>query len=315
MLPRTADEWSDDRIRIVLCHELAHVRRNDWAIQMLAELVRSVYWFNPLVWIACRQLREQSEHACDDAVLNHGIAGSEYAAHLVSLARLFEQSRKAWAPAPAMARLLSLEKRVGAMLNERLNHTPMKKSIGPAIAIALLSITVPIAGFGEPAQKTDSVQEVSSGSLSLSLAFGRIEETILVSQNPEARHAPSISEPLANLKAHRTNLAVQPGPLHRQRNADPCSTALTGGCVSPPVALRRVQPQYPQDSRDARPDVRVIVDGRIGTDGFLTALRLVTVPSEFADSVLEALQQWQFESARLNGVPVESDITVTVDFR
>jgi hypothetical protein len=58
-----------------------------------------------------------------------------------------------------------------------------------------------------------------------------------------------------------------------------------------------------------------MVEGRIGTDGFLTGLRLVTVPSEFADAVIEALRHREFESARLDGVPVEVDITGTANFR
>ena len=47
----------DERIRVVLSHELAHVRRNDWAVHIAADVVRRLYWFQPLMWIACRQLR------------------------------------------------------------------------------------------------------------------------------------------------------------------------------------------------------------------------------------------------------------------
>ena len=61
ILPRSARDWPEDRARVVICHELAHIRRGDWAIQMAAEILRSVYWFNPLVWIACKRLRQDSE--------------------------------------------------------------------------------------------------------------------------------------------------------------------------------------------------------------------------------------------------------------
>ena len=82
ILPAGARDWTADRVRVVLCHELAHIRRGDWAAQMTAELLRSVYWFNPLIWIASRRLRRESEQACDDEVLNLGIDGPEYARHL-----------------------------------------------------------------------------------------------------------------------------------------------------------------------------------------------------------------------------------------
>src|SRR5688572_23584266 len=55
LVPAVADDWSNDRIRVVLRHELAHIRRSDWILQITAEVVRCVYWFNPIVWIACRR--------------------------------------------------------------------------------------------------------------------------------------------------------------------------------------------------------------------------------------------------------------------
>ena len=41
-------------MRIVLGHELAHIRRYDWLMHLAAALLRAAYWFNPLVWIACQ---------------------------------------------------------------------------------------------------------------------------------------------------------------------------------------------------------------------------------------------------------------------
>ena len=77
LLPAVADEWSDDQIRIVLAHELAHIARGDWVAQLAAEVLRAIYWFNPVLWIACRRLRVESECACDDAVLARGVEGSD----------------------------------------------------------------------------------------------------------------------------------------------------------------------------------------------------------------------------------------------
>ena len=47
----------------------------------------AIYWFQPLMWMACRQLRRESEHACDDAVLGTGVAPDAYAGHLLQIAR------------------------------------------------------------------------------------------------------------------------------------------------------------------------------------------------------------------------------------
>ena len=145
--PRDARTWSDERIRIVLGHELAHVRRGDWAVQLLADCVRSVYWFNPLAWIACWRLRLESEHACDDAVLRLGVAAPDYAAQLLDLARLFRHSRRTFFPAPAMARPSDLERRVRVMLNTRANRSPLGRVSGWLVVLGLVALTVPIAGL------------------------------------------------------------------------------------------------------------------------------------------------------------------------
>ena len=47
ILPSAADAWTDERARVVLSHELAHIRRGDWIVQLSAELLRAFYWFNP----------------------------------------------------------------------------------------------------------------------------------------------------------------------------------------------------------------------------------------------------------------------------
>jgi TonB family protein len=147
MLPLDAATWTLDRARIVLRHELAHIARADWAVQMVGEIVRAVYWFNPLVWIVCRRLRHESERACDDAVLNAGVDAAEYASHLVDLARTLTANRRVYLPAPAMARPSSLEGRIGAMLNPHTDRSPLTRSARLAIAFVLLCLTTTIAGL------------------------------------------------------------------------------------------------------------------------------------------------------------------------
>jgi TonB family protein len=146
LLPATACDWPDERARIVLLHELAHVRRGDWAAQIAAEVLRCLNWFNPLVWIACKRLRQESEQACDDAVLSGGVDGSDYATHLLDLARTLNGERGPWLPAPAMARPSSLEGRISAMLNASINRSPLTRSARIATLIAALLVVVPIAG-------------------------------------------------------------------------------------------------------------------------------------------------------------------------
>ena len=104
LFPREAAGWSFMRRRDVLLHELAHVRRNDYMLQLIARYACAVYWFNPLVWLAARQLRLERERACDDAVLNAGAKPSEYANHLLEIARSLKASQATAFATVAMAR-------------------------------------------------------------------------------------------------------------------------------------------------------------------------------------------------------------------
>ena len=143
MLPASASGWSAERMRVVLLHELAHARHGDWLLQMSAEALRCLWWFNPLAWIVRARLRRESEHAADDLVLAQGVPATTCAAHLVALAREVREHRRTWLPAPAMARPSHLERRLSAMLSPRTNRRPMTRlarfgSLGMLVLVSIL---------------------------------------------------------------------------------------------------------------------------------------------------------------------------------
>jgi beta-lactamase regulating signal transducer with metallopeptidase domain len=86
LLPEAAGGWDRTCLRRVLLHELAHVRRRDPLWIMLAHVVRVLFWFHPLVWVAVACMRQESEHACDDSVVRGGERASYYAETLLFVA-------------------------------------------------------------------------------------------------------------------------------------------------------------------------------------------------------------------------------------
>jgi TonB family protein len=154
MVPRDAMQWPAGDIEIVLRHELAHIARGDWIVQLLAEALCAINWFNPLLWMLPQRLRAESECACDDVVLQRGVEGPEYAERLLALARALNAQRR-WSPtypAPSMARRSSLERRVAAMLSTRVSRSPLTASARAVVVMLALAVALPIAGLAVFAQ-------------------------------------------------------------------------------------------------------------------------------------------------------------------
>jgi TonB family protein len=171
ILPTGAGGWSEDRQRMVLSHELAHIGRRDWLVQLCAEVVRAFYWFNPLVWIAAERLRQESECACDDAVLNSGVPPAEYANQLLELARCFHHSRSAWTAALGIARPSNLERRFVAMLTPSVNRRALSLRARILIAVLASCLVLPLAVLRLPAQNatgkfSGTIKDVSGAGVS-----------------------------------------------------------------------------------------------------------------------------------------------------
>jgi beta-lactamase regulating signal transducer with metallopeptidase domain len=153
VMPIDAAQWPEERRRVVLLHELAHIKRRDCLTQALAQLVCAAYWFNPLVWIAARQLRTERERACDDFVLAAGTRGSAYAAHLLDIAQAMRPAR--FSPVAvtslAMARRTQLEGRLMAILDPAIRRSSaLYTRFAAATLVALISIPVAAVQLASP---------------------------------------------------------------------------------------------------------------------------------------------------------------------
>jgi beta-lactamase regulating signal transducer with metallopeptidase domain len=86
LLPEAARQWPAAMLSQCLSHELAHVQRMDWASHILSRLVLCLYWFNPLVWLLQARFLEETEKACDEAVIDDTGCPVTYAENLLWLA-------------------------------------------------------------------------------------------------------------------------------------------------------------------------------------------------------------------------------------
>ena len=150
LMPADADTWPIERLRIVLLHELAHVKRRDCLTHMLAQVTCALYWFNPLAWMAARHVRTERERACDDLVLAAGTRGAEYADQLLEIARVMRGGRFPGLMAGAslaMAHRSQLEGRLMAILNPTVPRSGISR-LRTAGATALVACAVmPLASM------------------------------------------------------------------------------------------------------------------------------------------------------------------------
>jgi TonB family protein len=295
VLPLDAEQWPDDRRRAVLAHELAHVGRRDWLVQILAAVVCAVYWFHPLFWFAYRRLRDESEHACDDVVVNLGVDAQDYAAHLLHIVRAARTGARtnartharthdsAWRSALAMARPSQLEQRFAALLVAARNRRAVSgRGVATAAAVTLASV-IPLAAVGL-APIVDATIQVQT-----------------------ARLPPA-------LDALKTPVDAQPTPAVRRVRTVDVSTA-EGTITAPDVVEYTTPPLYSDEARRRLVEGIVTIDARIGVDGQVSAPRVVRGLGFGLDqNALVALRQWQFRPGTRGGRPVEMTAEIDIEF-
>lgn len=214
LLPASADDWSEERSRMVLLHELTHVTRKDCLTQMLAQAACAVYWFNPFVWHAARRLRVEREQACDDYVLSIGTKPSDYAHHLLEIARyLQEHSVFQWSQTAtvAMARRSQLEGRLLAILSTEGKRRAMSQLMTACIAALMFVLFLALAVV-RPTISHAQNPHVSE------TAFN--EKTSAAKSSSSSLFLPAFSELEGEAKLQRAQAQASNGPQGNNAHAD-----------------------------------------------------------------------------------------------
>lgn len=147
LMPASSQAWSRERRRVVLLHELAHIQRFDCLTQSLAQLACAALWFHPLIWYAASRLRVERERACDDLVLKSDTRPSDYAEHLLEVARTFRPPAFALPGAVAFARPSQLEGRLLAVLDSARRRGVANRGLVLRLAALTALVLLPLAAL------------------------------------------------------------------------------------------------------------------------------------------------------------------------
>jgi TonB family protein len=126
--PRCADDES------ILCHELLHIRRHDWALVLAEECIRALFWFHPLVWWALAEIQLAREETVDREVVRILSCRGRYLEALLSIAR--SQAGLDLAPAPLFLKKRHLQQRVASLMKEvSMSRTRLQFSLAGCAAV------------------------------------------------------------------------------------------------------------------------------------------------------------------------------------
>ncbi len=161
LLPVTASTWGEPRVRAVLLHELAHIRRGDWLSVLLSQCVCALLWFHPLVWVAARALRCEAEQAADDCVITAGVRPSEYGSELLAILQLSAKQNTttsernlSMTPAISMAQPQTIEQRIRALLDEKRSRRTLSGGSMAMACVVALTTLLPLAALQVTAAET-----------------------------------------------------------------------------------------------------------------------------------------------------------------
>jgi bla regulator protein BlaR1 len=135
-----------DQVETILLHELYHLKRRDYLINILQLFMEGLFFYHPAVWIISAHVRSEREHCCDDRVLHRTENPYTYAKALIHLAEKQQAGRLA--PGAAGAKKHHLQTRINRIINYRNMKTTMRDKI---ISLALLAgsivLMLAISGF------------------------------------------------------------------------------------------------------------------------------------------------------------------------
>jgi GWxTD domain-containing protein len=208
LLPVAWREWDPVKLRAVLAHEEAHVRRADWAIGVMARVNCCVFWFHPLSWWLKRELALLAEYACDDSVLARIGDRREYARALLEIAYAMKSAHgRLLENAVPMAKETNVEKRMEQILDDTRRIPP---AFGRRGWVALLMCSLPVAYLASAVQLAPAQTKI---------AVPAVDE---ISHSPEQENVPVLIE---RAKKAPVQIVAQARPVVPPPNPTPPPTA------------------------------------------------------------------------------------------
>ncbi len=254
----------------IACHELLHVSRRDWLLNLSEQLVKSLLWFHPAVHFLVREINLAREELVDARVV--GITGKRQV-YLKALWEMVQPGAGVNAfPVVPFAGRSQLLKRVRLLSKEV--EMSKKQTILAATGLLILAFST--------------------------IAFGQNVFPIHPNHLLSINAVPTLAVPVAE---NEGSISISDEPVDLT-NTD-----------TRPQLIKKVNPEYPPEAKEARIVGTVICKALIDKEGNVKGITIVESPNELlSQSAVEAVKQWKYAPVLQNGEPVEVIFTVTINY-
>ena len=153
----------DDRVQeAIVSHELMHVRRHDWLNVVAEEIVRTIFWFHPVLWWLINRIQLSREHVVDEAVVALTKSRERYVEAMLAVA--LSRSPLSFAPAPQFLRRRSLKRRVAHILQETTMTTRrLIASVAATAGVVIVAGVLVVRAFPLEARAPQQEARIDAG--------------------------------------------------------------------------------------------------------------------------------------------------------
>jgi beta-lactamase regulating signal transducer with metallopeptidase domain len=156
---------SIEQLEAVIMHEMAHIRRNDYIINLLVAFVETILFFNPFAHLLAKAIRKECEMSCDDHVLNQQLDPREYAQALLLLEKARLKPILALAATGKQGLLLGRVKRILNMPDQDLKYRNKLAALAAVAGLVMLTgLLAPTKTSSADDQKKLMAQAKTNGS-------------------------------------------------------------------------------------------------------------------------------------------------------
>ena len=200
LLPATSlTGLSTEQMEMILAHELAHIRRNDFFVNLMQAVVETLLFYHPAVWWISNRIRVEREHCCDDVAVAVSGKPLVYARALTRLEELRIEDAQAFVSANGGSLIGRIRRLAGARAESP--NAPSRFVAGAALLTVLLALIIapslPIRGQQQKADPPTPKPQVSQTTVEVKADNAADEEAADDSETPEADDSDDVTPAIA----------------------------------------------------------------------------------------------------------------------